>query len=206
MDVITKLTEEFAKFPGIGPRQARRFVYYLLQKNGNALEILANDIRRLKQEVRLCPSCFRHFIPRNQEAKECDICQDQARKGDSLMVVEKEADFETIERSGVHEGKYFILGGSVVLLDKEPGQYIRTKELLKTIEERAKDGLKEVVLALSTNVEGEETSAYLREALSPLQKKHSFSISELGRGLSTGAELEYSDKETIKNAFQNRRA
>jgi recombinational DNA repair protein RecR len=80
---------------------------------------------------------------------------------------------------------------------------VRIKELLRTIEER-KDVLKEIIVALSLNPQGEHTDTYIRETLSPLQKKYNFSIVSLGRGLSTGTELEYSDSETIKNALKNR--
>jgi recombination protein RecR len=119
------------------------------------------------------------------------------------MIVEKDVDFENIERAGTYKGYYFILGGTLSLLERKSGT-IRAEELKKTVKDRAKEGLEEVVLALSASPDGEHTTLAVREILSPLAKEHSFKISMLGRGLSTGLELEYSDPETIKNALKNR--
>ena len=100
---------------------------------------------------------------------------------------------------------YFILGGLIPIVTKDTPTFVRTKELVRTVEERVKkDGLKEVIIALSLNPQGENTDTHLREILSPLQKTYNFNIVSLGRGLSTGTELEYSDSETIKNALKNR--
>jgi recombination protein RecR len=122
-----------------------------------------------------------------------------------LLIVEKDADFETIKRSKTYKGMYFILGGLVPIVTKDMLNFVRTKELSRIIEDRAThNNLSEVVIALSLNPQGEHTDMYLREILSSLQVKYSFRIVSLGRGLSTGTELEYSDSETIKNALQNR--
>ena len=91
------------------------------------------------------------------------------------------------------------------IVTKDTPTFIRIKELLKTVEEKIKkDNLKEIVIALSLNPQGEHTDMYLREMLSPIINKYQIKIVSLGRGLSTGTELEYSDSETIKNAFKNR--
>lgn len=97
-----------------------------------------------------------------------------------------------------------MLGGSVPILEKNPEKRIRQKELLEVVEKRSKDGLKEIIIALNYNPEGENTLTYLSEILKPLADKNNLKISTLGRGLSTGTELEYSDTETIKNALKNR--
>jgi recombinational DNA repair protein RecR len=100
---------------------------------------------------------------------------------------------------------YFILGGLVPIVTKDTPNFVRVKELKNAVEKSAKAGeLKEIIIALSINPQGEHTDTYLREILSPLQKTYKFNIVSLGRGLSTGTELEYSDSETIKNAFKNR--
>jgi recombination protein RecR len=91
------------------------------------------------------------------------------------------------------------------LIEKEPESKIRTQELIETIERRTKAGLKELILALSLNSEGEHTREYVENLIGPLVKKHSLKVSILGRGLSTGTELEYSDAETIKNALIGRK-
>lgn len=204
MDTIGKLTEIFSKFPGIGPKQAKRFVYFLLTRNSLFLEELAKLIMELKKGVHTCESCYR-FFANNTHSKICNICRDQNRNNEMLMIVERDADFENIERSGIYGGKYFILGGKVPILEKHPEQRVRASELVKIIDDRRKNyGLKEIVLALSVNPDGENTEKYIRELLSPIASKHSIKISILGRGLSTGIELEYPDSETLKNAFKNR--
>jgi recombination protein RecR len=122
------------------------------------------------------------------------------------MIVEKDVDLESIERSGIYTGKYFVLGGTVNLLDKEPDEKIRSREIYQTAEQEVASGtLREIVLALSATPDGEDTAAYMTRLLTPLIEAHGLTLSRFGRGLSTGSELEYADAETIKNAFQNRK-
>lgn len=205
MNSINKLIEIFSKFPGIGPRQSKRFVYFLLTKNSSSLEELSKLILELKKEVAVCESCMRFFAnsQSGNQVSKCSICSDKNRNDAMLMIVERDADFENIERSGVYEGKYFILGGKVPILEKEPWKRVRAQELVNLVSSR-KDTLKEIIFAMPINPDGENTERYVRELLSPLAKKYSIKISMLGRGLSTGIELEYSDSETLKNAFNNR--
>ena len=123
----------------------------------------------------------------------------------SLMVVCRDIDFETIEKNHIFNGKYFILGGTVPVLEKIPEKKIRLSELLAKVEKRAvADGLKEIIFAMSVNPEGENTLDFLKQSLAPLAQKYNITISALGRGISTGTELEYSDSDTIKNALKNR--
>lgn len=201
-DIIEKLTIFFKEFPGIGERQARRFVYFLLQKNPNFINELVRNISELREKIIQCPSCFLYF--QSEDQKLCQNCRNPNRRKDLLMVVEKDADCQTIQKSE-YNGLFFILGGLVPVVNKETPYYLRINELLKTIETRAKENnLKEIILALSINPQGDQTELYLREKLSPLEKKHNFKVVSLGRGLSTGTELEYVDSETISNALKNR--
>jgi len=203
MNHIEKLAEYFKEFPGIGERQAKRFVYFLLHKNPTYVKELGDIILKIKNNISQCSSCFLFFQSNGQDL--CENCSNQKVDKTSLLVVEKDADFESVRRSKIYKGMYFILGGLVPVVTKETPNFVRTKQLLKTVEDRAKNSeLKEVILALSINPQGEHTDMYLREILSPLQKKYGFRIVSLGRGLSTGTELEYSDSETLKNALQNR--
>lgn len=203
MDPIQFLTEKFKEFPGIGERQARRFVYFLLHKNPTYVKSLGDAVLSIKNQIKQCPSCYLFF--QSTSSTLCDVCANSSTDKTTLLIVEKDADYESIKRSKNYTGMYFILGGLVPIVTKDTPSFVRTKELLRTVEDRAKNNsLKEVVLALSMNPQGEHTDMYLREILSPLQKKHNFKISTLGRGLSTGTELEYSDSETIKNALMNR--
>ena len=120
------------------------------------------------------------------------------------MIVSHDIDFENIEKTKFYNGYYFILGGTVPILEKNPEKRVRQKDLLNTVEKRAKMGLSEIIMALNYNPEGENTLTYLTEILKPICDDKNIKISTLGRGLSTGTELEYSDGETIKNALKNR--
>lgn len=198
MSPIDKLTEYFKEFPGIGPRQARRFVYFLLRKNDSYINELVNTIPQLKKSIRVCRMCFRYF-PINHSGKDiCNIC-DSNRNTDELMIVARDVDLDAVEKSGQYNGYYFILGGQLPILEKNPEQKIRINELKKILKERV--GLKEIILALSANPEGDNTVSFLKAEL----RNTGLTISTLGRGLSTGTELEYSDQDTISNALRNRK-
>jgi len=201
---IETLTEYFSEFPGIGPRAARRFVYHLLSKDAEYAGALADAIRELKKSILQCRLCFR-FFQNGASQKLCDICSDEHTDQSTLLVVEKDADFENIRKAESYSGFYFILGGAIPILEKEPAKKIRARELFDRVQERAKGGaLKEVILAVGATMEGENTVLYISKILEPLAQKYNLKISSLGRGLSTGAELEYSDRETFTNALKNR--
>lgn len=206
MNAIDKLTEIFKSFPGIGPRQAKRFSYYLLTRKNDDLKILVNLIVSLKKEIGVCGSCFRFFVVRNRsDSNLCDICEDKTRNQSTLMIVSQDVDLENIEKSGSYRGLYFVIGGLLPILEKNPANKIRIAELTRLIDKRLKgELLKEIILALDLNPEGEHTGDYLTELLNTRIKKGGLKISKLGRGLSTGTELEYSDAETLKNAIKNR--
>lgn len=199
MNSMEKLAELFEKFPGVGKRQAKRFVYFLLRKNSGYSSELSSAILNLKKNIRLCEESFQFFYSEIGQTLS-PIARDENRDDSKIMIVEKDSDLENIERMGVYSGKYFVLGGSIPVLSKEPTQYIRETELLKIIEKK-KDILGEIILALSVNPQGENTLEYLQKKLEGFGIK----ISILGRGLSTGTELEYSDKDTFLSAFENRR-
>lgn len=202
-DSIEKLTKYFKEFPGIGERQAKRFVYFLLHKNSNFVSELGQNILNLKNNIHQCPSCYLFF--QSPVADLCENCKNPKIEKKYLLVVEKDSDYENIKKSKSYNGFYFILGGLVPIVNKEVLNFLKVKELLEVIEARAqKRELKEIILALSLNPQGEHTDMFLREKLSSLQQKYNLKIVSLGRGLSTGTELEYSDSETIKNALRNR--
>lgn len=201
MDNTQKLIELFKEFPGIGPRQAKRFVYFLLNKNPSFSNDLSSLIKEIRGTVHSCEECFR-FFP-NGNSKICPICANKNRDK-KLMIVSHDVDFENIEKTKFYNGYYFILGGTVPILEKNPERKIRQTDLLKIVEKRISNGINEIVMALNYNPEGENTLSYLTEILKPLTESNKVKISTLGRGLSTGTELEYSDPETIKNALKNR--
>ncbi len=205
MDNLHRLETLFRQFPGIGPRQAKRFVYFLLSTQPGFRATLNKEIMELAAHVAICPSCERFFDKKNSSAELCSTCRDDSRDATSLMLVAKDVDLDAIEKSKVYNGYYFVLGSTLSLIEKEPESKIRVKELLAAIEKRAIKGTKEIILALSLNAEGEHTREYVEELIAPVVKKHSLKVSTLGRGLSTGTELEYSDTETIRNALIGRK-
>ncbi|MEK7585116.1 MAG: toprim domain-containing protein, partial [Patescibacteria group bacterium] len=186
-------------------RQARRFVDYLLTENSPAVEALARDMLELKRQANQCTSCYRFFIKSNGAAElVCNTCTNKNRDHSLLMVVEKDKDLEVVERSGYYGGLFFVLGGLLPILEESPAEKIRSRELVRRLEEsESKVKVKEVIIALSANNEGDNTSDYLNQLLTPF-KATGLKVTVLGRGLSTGTELEYSDEETIKNALKNR--
>lgn len=121
------------------------------------------------------------------------------------MVVESDSDMHAIERAGIYNGFYFVLGGLAPLIESKETKKLRGNALKKLVEERAEaDGLKEIILGFSVNPDGENTARYITQLLRDSIDTYAISISALGRGLSTGSELEYADSETIKNALKNR--
>lgn len=205
MDIVDKLAEYFAYFPGIGERQSKRFVYFLLSSNPHYVEELSKMLLELKKEILQCEECFRFFNTKNYHGgKICDICASPNVDTTLLMIIEKDSDLESIKKSRFYNGKYFVLGGLVPIVEKSTPKKIRIEELKNKIKEQSKNGLKEVVLAFSLNPQGEHTDMYLRNQLGGILETLDITITSLGRGLSTGTELEYSDNDTIKNALKNR--
>ncbi len=211
MDILHTLSEQFKRFPGIGPRQAKRFAYFLFQLDQKGREALAENILSIGKNIRTCELCARYFatnLSSRKDATLCSICADPSRDHSALMVVSYDIDCENIEKSGSYRGYYFILGGVIPILEKEPGRKVRLGALMARIEKAAGGAttgvLKEVILALNPTPDGDNTQDYLTEALAPLKATHDFIISILGRGLSTGLELEYSDSDTIANSLRNR--
>ncbi len=196
-DRIEELSESLARLPGIGPRQAKRFVYYLLSAPAQERSRLAELISAIHTDVRQCPECMRYYNSKQNAL--CAYCA-SARDNALLMLVEKDQDLTAVERAGTYKGRYFVLGGVLTLSGKGA---IREKDLLKVVEKRITRGLKEIVLALSATSEGEHTADHVRALLAPYREQ--VRVSELGRGLATGSELEYSDAETLRAALQNRR-
>ncbi|MDQ5955292.1 MAG: recombination protein RecR, partial [Patescibacteria group bacterium] len=136
MDPIQKLTALFEKFPGIGPRQARRFVQYLLAEQQGYRGNLADSIRALGAQTTQCKQCFRWFVKLPDKAALCTICANTTRDRSTIFVVEKDADLDNVERSGFR-GLYFVLGGAIPLASEEPERHIRLRELLYRVEQDA---------------------------------------------------------------------
>lgn len=204
MGAFDKLIKIFEEFPGIGPRQAKRFVYFLLSRNEDFFSHFIEAVSDLKKEIRRCKDCFRYFSL-NGSKEICSICSNHERNPETLMLVAKDTDLAAIEKGNFYNGYYFVIGGLIPVLEKNPERRIRGNELRNTLEKRAKEGLKEIIIAVSATHEGENTSLFLEKFLAEDIKKFGIKITHLGRGLSTGSELEYADKETIKAALENKK-
>ena len=203
---IQKLIELFSKFPTVGPRTASRFVFYLLSTPKEKIEELTKSITELKEDIKICPLCFNVFEPESAESKEkelCPICSDPKRDRSTICIVEKETDLEAIEKIKKYKGFYFVLGGIVSGLSSEKLKKEIEEKIEKLIERIKKPDseIKEVILALNPTVEGENTSLWLQRKF----KNLSIKISQLGRGLPVGGELEYADEETLSSALESRR-
>ena len=194
---IQELTDLFAELPGLGPRQARRIVQYLLRANPGFRKKLANAIVALTDHVSQCSRCFRY-----DEVREglCALCANQNRDTASLMVVEKDVDAEGVESASVYNGHYFILGSLMPLANtRKTAIEPRTAALKKRAGE---EGLEEIIFAFATTPEGDYTAQELKKEL--MKEFPHLTISMLGRGLSLGAEIEYADSETLRSALKGR--
>jgi len=202
MSTINQLSELFLKFPGIGPRQAKRFVHFLAKGDKQFTTDLAKMISVVTDEIKQCSSCRRLFEKHAQEV-ECSICRNINNKDDTLlMVVEKDTDFENVERTNSYNGKYFILGENLPLMELRERDQAILKQLFAKIQEK---NIAEVILATGATTEGENNARYIKKILEPLVQKRGLKITQLGRGLSTGTELEYIDTDTMQNALEGRR-
>lgn len=208
---IQKLVDLFLKFPGVGPRQAARFVFYLLREDPSQVQALAEAVSKLHSEVKLCQRCYKTY-DNNHAANAagaglCELCRSERRRVKVIMVVEKEVDLENVERTGKFNGLYHVLGGTISPLDSSAPAKLHLKELFELVRGLAQGGGEvEVILATNPTTEGDATALYLERVFAPLKNHYPrFKISRLGRGLTTGSELEYSDEVTIVNALINRK-
>lgn len=203
MSDLDKLITLFESFPGIGARQARRFAFHVLTMSDADNAELSRLITAIKTSVTECESCHR-FFSRYQSETLCTICSASNRDHAKLLVVERDSDIQAVERAGVYDGLYFVLGGSVPLLNSKDAEKLRAGALKATVETRLQNGLEEVILGFAVNPDGENTTRFVESILEPLLEKTGKTLSHLGRGLSTGSELEYADGDTLKNALKNR--
>lgn len=196
---IQRLAELFSDLPGIGPRQALRIAYAVLEKDELYREELIRYIHTLGMEVGVCAVCFRKTEKGADDL--CGICRNPNRDVSKIMVVEKDADMETVEKSNTYNGVYHITGGVISAMEKQPGEKLRLRELFSRISSSKDKHPLEVIIATSNTFEGNQTGAYIEKIIQPLGIK----ITRLGRGLSMGAEIEYADPLTLEAAFKNRK-
>jgi recombination protein RecR len=190
---ITALISALAKLPGIGPRSAERIALHLVQTDSAAVKQLAEAILQARERIKFCRTCGALT-----ESSPCPICADPRRDGSLLCVIERAVDILSVEKSGTFRGKYHVLGGKISPLDGVTPEDLRIAELEKRL---TAEPIKEIILALGTDVEGDATSAYLAKRLARARLK----ISRIAYGLPAGTGLEYADELTLSRAFEGRR-
>lgn len=189
---IANLIRNFSKLPGIGEKTAERLTMHLLRASATEAKMLAQSILELKEKSRLCRQCFAM-----SDKELCRICSDPARNQEILCVVEQPTDMAAVEKSGAYNGLYHILQGVLSPMDGIGPDDIRIKELITKMK---KEPIKEVIIATSTNVEGESTAAYLISLLA----KFPVQISRIASGVPVGGDLKYVDQVTLKRAMESR--
>ena len=195
---VQNLIEKLSKLPSIGPRQASKIAFFLLKAPEQTSFDLADAIINLRKNVKLCSICF---LSHETENNLCHICSNPARKKELICITQKEVEANNIEQSQVFKGVYHVIGEGVNILknDSTP-KSINT--LLKRIDKlKAENKDVEIIIATSPTIEGSALSNYLEKFL----KQKDVRITFLGRGLSSGNEIEYTDQETIVHAFKNRK-
>jgi len=190
---INKLIAELQKLPGIGPKSAQRLAFHLLGSSKKDIEELILAIREAKEKVKYCSICYNLT-----DIDPCKICSDESRDSRLLCVVAEPKDLVAIERSGVYNGKYHVLGGVISPLDGIEPESLRVKELLVRL---GKNSVKEVVLAINPTTEGEVTTIYLTKLIKPL----GVNLTRIAYGLPIGADMDYADPATLSKALEGRR-
>jgi recombination protein RecR len=194
------------RFPGIGPKQAKRFVYFLLREHSSYKEQLIATLEQLKFTGKQCELCFRFYgDKREQEHSICDICSNTGREQHTVMIVEKELDLDAVEKTGSYNGRYFILGGLVPPLTEKPSEIIRIRELTSYIHKGIQNGtLSEIIFALPVTDYGDTTVEYVEKTIKQIVGIEKVTLTHLARGMSSGLELEYVDRSTFKSALERR--
>ena len=191
---LVKLLDELERLPGIGPKSAQRIAYWMLNTDKATVLRLADAIVEVKNSVHFCRRCFNYA-----EDDLCQICSSDKRDQGVICVVAEPTDIPPIERTGVYEGVYHVLGGELAPMDGIGPNDLHIAELMKRL---AAEDVREVILATNPNVEGETTAAYLARLIKPL----GITVTRLASGLPVGGDLEFADEITLGRAIESRHA
>jgi recombination protein RecR len=190
---LERLIGELAKLPGVGRKTAQRFAFHVLKAPAADVDALIVALRELRERIRPCSICFNLA-----ESAMCPICADPRRERTTVCVVEDAFNVLALERTNSFRGVYHVLGGALSPLKDIGPEDLKIEALVERVQ---RDGVTEVILATSPNVEGEATAVYLARLLKPL----SVQTTRLAQGLPAGADLEFTDDVTIQRALENRR-
>ena len=195
MSAIERLTDEFARLPGIGSKTALRLVHHLMKGSRDDTRRLARALVDLAEKIRACDVCGNF-----SEHELCDVCANPRRDRSLLCVVEEAYEVGAIERTGQYRGLFHVLGGHLSPLDGIGPEELNIASLLARID-RADGEIREVIVATNASVEGEATSVFLEQEIRPLGPR----VTRLARGIPVGSDLEYVDGTTIAQALAGRR-
>jgi len=190
--LLENAVQEFSKLPGIGRKTALRLVLHLLKQSENEVDTFGNSMINLRKNIVYCRVC--HNI---SDTEVCNICSNLSRDNETVCVVENIKDVMSIENTQQFRGLYHVLGGIISPMDGIGPADLEIESLVKRIEH---DGVKEVILALSTTMEGDTTNFYIFRKLAPFNIK----ITTIARGIAIGDELEYADEITLGRSILNR--
>lgn len=190
---LERLMAELARLPGVGRKTAQRFALHILKAPAEEVEALIGALRDVRDKIRLCGTCFNLA-----DADLCPICADPRREREVLCAVEEAVNVLAIERTHAFRGLYHVLGGALSPLRDVGPEDLRITQLVERV--RA-EGVREVILATSPNVEGEATAVYLARLLKPL----GVTTTRLAQGVPAGSDLEFTDDLTLQRALENRR-
>lgn len=190
--IIQNLINQFNKLPGIGPKTSERLVFYLLKQNKEELKEFASALNMSADNITVCSKCFNF-----SENDPCEICSNSKRDKTTLCVVAQIFDLMAIENTDEYNGLYHVLGGNLNPIEGITPDELTIRQLMERIKN---NGVKEIILALNPDMEGESTIVYLSKLLKPYKIK----TTRLARGLPMGSNLEYADEITISNALKGR--
>lgn len=190
---VQDLVDELGRLPGVGPKGAQRIAFFILDSEPADVRRLADALLHVKEKVQFCETCGNV-----SESSICRICLDERRDPSVICVVEESKDVIAIEKTREFRGRYHVLGGAINPMDGIGPDQLRIRELLPRL---ADGNVREVILAMDPNLEGEATATYLARLLSTLEVK----VSRLASGLPVGGDLEYADEVTLGRAFEGRR-
>ena len=192
-NALERLTEEFARLPGIGGKTAQRLAFHLLSLSDEDAQGLADAIIAAKRTVHTCPIC-----QNLTDAEQCPICADEARDHSVICVVAEPRDVIAMERAREFNGVYHVLHGVISPLNHVGPDDVRIRELLTRV---AKGGVREIIMATNPDTEGEATAMYISRLLRPMEVK----VTRLAYGIPVGSQLEYADEVTLLRALEGRR-
>ncbi|HZE87842.1 MAG TPA: recombination mediator RecR [Methylomirabilota bacterium] len=193
---IQQVIESFERLPGIGPKTAQRLTFYLLHVPQGELDRFSLSVQNLKKDTIICSTCFSI-----DETNPCSICSDSKRDHSIVCVVEQALDVLALEKNGKYKGVYHVLHGKIDPLNNIGPDEIHIGELVHRVKE-TDSPIKEIILATNPTMEGEATAMYIAKQLK--NENGTVRITRIGRGLPTGADLEYADPTTLERAMDGR--